>query len=432
MRRVLRALLLSFSLVGTCLISGAGAQTFLEDAGPYSVFSFESTDLDPSAVPGRIYLPWSRGGALAVPPGPFPLVALMHAYIGDATLYGPDAYDELSSHLASHGFVIASVGTQNGTDARSVFEAQDTLALMTWLEGQGSGPSGYGDAWPAIDPQAPHAAIGHSLGGAAAMFLMGLDPRLETVAALMPYTGDGIQTGAFNSGPPPSILIDWDDSFPAVRDFTGNLLVVAAEADEVLVPGASATYFDWNECARRRLLLTYDDMSHLAPWDASNTAGASLAPMPDSEAQRIMRRVCTAFLMAEGSSNPDDDELYDQIIGHQQDLPIPVGVQIRSDFAPAPHFSFRAEPSQARFSYEIAGREDAQCLLLFSFSLAPNGLTVGGSITPFLAPLLSKSGFEAGSIPYSGTIYGQTAYIQGVHYTQEYNAVIGRVMTVNF
>lgn len=86
-------------------------------AGPYSctytkAYSIKWSKDGKTSLPAKLYLPGTNWNGLCVPAaGPFPLVILLHALgiPGFMNLTYHHAYGLLAQHLASHGFIVASL-----------------------------------------------------------------------------------------------------------------------------------------------------------------------------------------------------------------------------------------------------------------------------------------------------------------------------------
>jgi len=128
------------------VLAGPAQAQLPESEGPYSAevrnIQFEDTQFDRKQIRARVYWPTLREGdekASETPFGPFPLVGFMHGWTGS-----PWHYDALSLHLASWGFIVASIGTETERDGNLKDEARDTQALMHWIASRSEEP----EVWP--------------------------------------------------------------------------------------------------------------------------------------------------------------------------------------------------------------------------------------------------------------------------------------------
>jgi hypothetical protein len=216
MKRSLLSLLLLFFL--TCLPVIAQE---IEDPGPYPVGWRDVTFVDKifgqGTITGRMYYPALSAGHMADPDpssGPYPLVGFMHGWLSS-----PDMYDNLCTHIASWGFVVASTGTETGFFLDMDQFARDTRSFLHWVDSESNEPGSwlFGMAW-----DGDWAASGHSMGGGTLSFLIGIEPRVRTIVGLQAlFTAKGVDN---------------------MRDYTGNPYQIAGEVD-MLVPWE--TVHDW-------------------------------------------------------------------------------------------------------------------------------------------------------------------------------------------
>ena len=121
----------------------------------------------------RLYCPAVSAGQGTAPDpsaGPFPLVGLLHRYLGD-----PTNYDLLSTHIASWGFFLASIDTETGPNALMRREAQDTADMLNWVAAESADPS---SSYFGMVAPGPWGAVGHSMGGGALFYLIEDEPNI--------------------------------------------------------------------------------------------------------------------------------------------------------------------------------------------------------------------------------------------------------------
>ncbi len=136
----------------------------------------------------RVFYPMTAGAE------PFPLVAFAHGF-----QLGVNNYDRLLAHIASWGYVVASVnypGTLLGVDHRNVGAALSATrrAFM------GGGPSGF-PASASVDA-ARAVAMGHSLGGKGAIMALLDDAGFVAGLALDPVDDNPAPLGRITDATP--------------------------------------------------------------------------------------------------------------------------------------------------------------------------------------------------------------------------------------
>ena len=264
----------------------------LEDDGPLAVGWQDVTFPDPSGgtLSGRLYYPATSAGQ-GTPPdalgGPYPLVGLLHRYLGD-----PSDYDILSTHVASHGFVLASIGTQTGPTALMRRLAQDMADMLGWFAGESSDPT---SPYAGLVAPGPWGAIGHSMGGGALFYLIEDEPNVRVLVAMEPYRGGAL--GGFAG------------ATANLQAFTGRLFLIGGDAD-LTAPAAthSYRYFTTASQAARNLHTTVAGLGHQGPTDEPPTG----EPLTPAEQNALHRRLGTGFLLAELQGLED---LYVELIG---------------------------------------------------------------------------------------------------------------------
>ena len=253
--------------------AAAAGQLPLDLPGPHLAASrdvaFSDARFGRGWVTGRLYFPSDGAGAPDPSAGPFPLVGFQHGWLGS-----PDDYDELSLHLASWGFLVASIGTATGFFADPVAEAADTQALLWWTADRSATP---GDPLEGMaDPRRAWSAVGHSMGGGALAPLVGLEPRVGAVVGLQ---ASGLAAHR-----------------PDVRAFPGAALWIAGSNDWVVRPDVVRRWFeDAAVSSRRDLYVRVRGLGHLGPTDDPGSGD----PLPGALQHRIHRLLVTAFLRAE-------------------------------------------------------------------------------------------------------------------------------------
>ncbi len=158
----------------------------------------------------------------------YPLVALNHG-LGALGAW----YTQLGFHLASWGFIVASVDAGTLPPTQSPFHVgMDALNLLNYLDTT----SPYKD-W--IDNTKDWSAVGHSMGSVGSMVMTACDSRVRTIVPLTP---------AINSEIPPALLAlmpyGAGPGVAALATFDGAMHVVLAENDGIVInPQVAADAF---------------------------------------------------------------------------------------------------------------------------------------------------------------------------------------------
>ena len=154
------------------------------EPGSYGVWRSDAVipnpDSNRSALEATFYAPSEDGGS-AVAPGRFALVLVMHGYG-----LTHRAYEGMSSHIASHGFVVLGVTLPFSLTSAHDKNADEAIAAIDFA---------LSSAAPAslqmhIDAERI-AAAGHSLGGKISFYAAALDARIDLVIAWDPSNAGG-------------------------------------------------------------------------------------------------------------------------------------------------------------------------------------------------------------------------------------------------
>lgn len=381
-----RALMI-ISLIFT--ISPVVCGSELEDPGPHLVgwreISFEDTIYGQGTITGRVYYPALAAGQNTAPDpgsGPYPLVGFQHGW-----LTGISNYDLICTHAASHGFVVASTGTETGLFPDHEQFARDTRSFLAWVDAESADLGSWlaGMAW-----SGDWGAFGHSMGGGALSLLVGVEPRVRAVIGLAPSTING-----------PGI--------PNMQAFTGSAAQVAGSADWIAPPSMAREWYDASTNAARSIWLLVEGMGHLGCLDNPGSGD----PLPAADQARLNRRFAAGFLRAEVKG---EEAWYHALIGEGMN-PEPVERELRCI---EPAFWAQESPYLLRhISTGLAGRANETALIMAS--LYPGSIT-----TPFGEFLLNPStyfvlaaiGIDASGyfdfellVPSSAS--GLTLYLQG-------------------
>ncbi|MEM7309373.1 MAG: hypothetical protein AAF682_22005 [Planctomycetota bacterium] len=314
----------------------------IEDPGPYPVGFVDATfPATLGTAQGRIFYPALSAGAGATPDpgsGPYPLVGFLHGWLGV-----PEIYSELSTHIASWGFVVASIGTETGFGGTMQPEAQDTADMLNWLDAESDDAQSF---YAGLVSDDPWSAAGHSMGGGALFYLIEDEPKVRTVVALQPWKGGSLGGSAGGS----ANLSTWD----------GDALILAGSVDTTC-PVATMTfpYFQLCQETGRAVHVEVEGMGHLGPTDVPGFG----EPMAPDEQQRLHRRFVTGFLRAEVKG---EEELYIDLLGEGAAVE-PVTLDAR--FADPLHWAAPSELSASTSAIGLAGVPGD--LAAAAFSLAP-------------------------------------------------------------
>jgi dienelactone hydrolase len=285
-----------------------------------------------TTVTNRIYYPATAGVQDAptdVSSGPYPIVGLIHG-----AGIGPAFYDVLSSHLASYGYVVASVGPMDSIDESFGNLSRETKELIDWLLLQGADPLS-----PYVGLVLPDGfgVIGSSKGGGASELFVGIEPRVRAAALLEPrfLTSAGALAN----------LAAWD----------GSWLFAAGELDTTCPPGEVRTLRNNATGAKRRTYVEVLGAGHTGALDP-DVSGLPNDPLPHLEQLRLHSRFVAAFFEAELRGRED---AYHQIVGGGAALE-PVVHQSTS--AHAPLWAIETGPAPGMLALGLGG--------------APNGIAV--------------------------------------------------------
>lgn len=257
-----------------------------EDMGPYPVgmrsVSFQHPLASAITVTADIYYPALSAGNNTPPDqagGPFPFSSFLHGYFAP-----PSYYDELITHIASYGFVVAAVSTQTGFFQSIIAEAHDAHALMHWCDERNLIS---GHFLEDMLSAGPWSAVGHSNGVAAIFDLLAWEPRVRTIAAT-----EGNWFGQSTVG-----------------QFKGSLLSVGSSEDTLAPYSSNARrYYNEAQNARRRIWALIEGGAHNGSLDFP-FGGSSL---PHATQHRLHRRLITGFLRGEVQR---DENTYYHLVG---------------------------------------------------------------------------------------------------------------------
>ena len=279
------------------VLAGPAQAQLPESEGPYSAevrnIRFEDTRFDRKQIRARVYWPTLREGdekASETPFGPFPLVGFMHGWTGS-----PWHYDALSLHLASWGFIVASIGTETERDGNLKDEARDTQALMHWIASRSEEP----EVWlSGMVAPGDWGAPGHSMGGGACLELIRIEPKVRVIAPLQPW----IEKRGKDAKAILGHLGEW----------TGRSWFIAGQLDKTCPPKMVRSGFDSAISASRNFWTEVTHMGHLGPINHP----PSHSKLTSKEKVRVHKRILGGFFRAELRG---EEDLYHALLGPSSD-----------------------------------------------------------------------------------------------------------------
>ena len=261
------------------LLCGAAAAQLPEDPGAYpagvSAVQFSHPLASNNPVLARVYYPAEAEGTDTPPrvtDGPYPLIGFSHGYFAP-----PQFYSELCKHLASHGYVVASIGTEAGLFQSINRQAHDTHALLYWMEEQDQLSGAF---FEGLLDESEWAVVGHSNGCVANMKILEWDDRIKAAVAMEPRMND----------------------MPSLSIFDGALHVIAGSNDIVNPPQNHAVpFYEEATSAARRTYTVIEGAGHNGSLDFPS----AINPLSHSEQQRLHKRLVTGALQAEVRGQED-------------------------------------------------------------------------------------------------------------------------------
>ena len=399
--RLLSALFVAFVYCSFATTSAAaptlGPQA-AEDPGPFPVGIAAYTFVDSGSgdtIIATLYYPAQSAGTNAPPDsvnGPYPLVGFQHGWLGS-----PSDYDSLSSHIASWGFFVASIGTETSFFATMQAEAEDTGRLLREMDAQSDDS---GSTWFGMISDDPWSAVGHSMGGGACFYLLGEEPRVKVLVPLQPYTGPAL--GGFNG------------ATGLLAAFDGDLLIVGGEIDDTAPVATMAypTYLSGMSTARR-VYWEVEGMGHLGPTDFPPFN----EPLSSSEQKRMHRKLVAGFLRAEVLG---EENIHVELLGEgKDDEPFERLEAVARDPI---HWSAASELSMNTLVAGITGQPGDLAFLIASlgttsiptaFGLLGVDLNPGISVILLGAPL-DATAIQEVAVPLDPVLSGVTIYTQGL------------------
>ena len=268
----------------------AAALSDYADDGPYAagwrdeVLPFVGAQ----TITNRVYYPAVTAGADApadASGGPYPLVGFIHGQGSN-----PDFYETYSAHIASHGYVVASLGGMSQQQESLANMAKELRELIDWLEVESADVT---SPYAGLVWDEGVAVIGHSKGGSAAQVFLGLEPPPRAAMLLEPaYVINSVALAN---------LAAWD----------GAALFVAGDQDAINPPAEVKNIVDAASGATRRVYVEMLGAGHFGPFDA-DIPGLGGDPLPHVTQLTLHGALTVAFLEAELL---DDEDAFHALIG---------------------------------------------------------------------------------------------------------------------
>ena len=108
--------------------------------------------------------------------GPYPIIAFGHGFVTPIANYASTA-----AHLASWGFIVMLPQTQGSLFPSHAAFAADFVSALDWMGAQGGVA---GSAWAGAVDASRRGAMGHSMGGGAALLAADADPSIRAVVPM--------------------------------------------------------------------------------------------------------------------------------------------------------------------------------------------------------------------------------------------------------
>ncbi|MDP7063004.1 MAG: hypothetical protein QF489_08770 [Planctomycetota bacterium] len=349
---------------------------------------FTDSNYGQGFIHARIHYPAlsaGQGATAANNSGPFPVVALMHGWLGSA-----DGLDMIGNHMASHGYLVASIDTHSGLFPDTMDYARNTRAMLQWAEDQSNTPGSWLDNMARLGDWA---AVGHSMGGGTLSLLIGIEPRVRVIVGMQAADADPLGTTNMNN-------------------YTGAGMWIAGSVDNIVPPLTVRRWYDRATLGSRRSYFNVIGMGHVGPTDTVGNGD----PMPGAEQQAVHRRLITPFLDAELRG---DEGAYEFIYGSSVDDPWTMS---QSSLQPILWGGRAATSTSAEFG--LHGMPFASAVFAWStalgstvtpFGLADLDLVAGGQTPVFgLGPLgWGRDDFTFPPLSSGTTFYFQAAAFQG-------------------
>lgn len=246
------------------------AQTGL---GPHLVayrdLNFTDASLSTPTVSARVYHPAISSGAnQPVASGSFPSIAFGHGFN-----IGYLEYENLCSHLASHGYIVISPDVQNGFNVDHQEFARQLVACISFLQSEGATPSS--DFYNAVSNKT--GVYGHSMGGGASFLVPNEFPAIDAICGL----------AAAETNP---------SAIAALTSYAKPFMVISGSEDNT-APPASNQELMYDEPTGPKIHVSIVGGAHCKFTDASTVCDfvSSGGSITRAEQQKITNRYTTGF-----------------------------------------------------------------------------------------------------------------------------------------
>lgn len=342
--------------------------------GPYLVVQRDVTLVDrvfqQGVVRARVYYPQSSEG-------PFPLVNFMHGFLSR-----PSDHDILCEHIASYGFVVASTSGTSGFSPDTFDYAKDSRSILHAIEGLASQPGSWLEQ--IVEVGKDWAAIGHSMGGATLAFLVGLEPRVQTIIPLQPAAPE---SSAENN----------------LRNFEGTSVWIAGSEDWICPPVVVRNGRNLCVSAKRNLYVLVQGMGHSGCTDSL----PNNEPLPGNEQMDVHKRIVVSTLNAEMKGL---EGYYEWVIGSSIIFSEPWTVDVQVS---KPILVGGLLPTSLGYGLELFGPPNTNAIVAGSLGRLDTSLDMSDAIR--LQNLqLNSNGTVAWSQFVPPSLYGQTIYAQAL------------------
>lgn len=236
---------------------------------------FDDNFYSQASVKMRVFFPKKSTQEQTIADGKFPVIAFGHGFVMNYL-----AYTNLFEHLASWGYIVATLDEQNGFNVNHFTFAQQLSASVRYLQSEGMREGSFFFA----KTDTACAVFGHSMGGGASMLTPLIFPKITAIAGLAPAQTTSTPT-----------------AIDGLKDINTPVLIISARGDSV-TPERSNQVPMFNNALgpKQRISLlkgghcNFTDTPNLLCGVGANSAGdkGSLTP---AQQQLLTKRYLTAF-----------------------------------------------------------------------------------------------------------------------------------------
>ena len=322
--------------------------------------------------------------------GPYPVVALMHGYLGAAWMYNSAA-----NAFASMGLIVVNMDTETHPFMDPYALGDYTLDALRWVEDSSADDSHWLAGAP--DNVEPWTLMAHSLGSVSMAYIVDMEPRVNNVVGFAAYRDDEFQ---------------WD----AYADFNGAALWIGGNEDLTSPPAVVQGWFDDMDQPSRSVLAIIDGAGHQAITDIA----FDKARLSEQEQLDANIHLTVGFLRAELLGEEDH---YDQII-----CSAPVALERLASHSEATATSVVIEDSD-RLRLGLLANEGTTATIYLATAPGQTS-TEHGELGLHQATPLEELDLTDGQLCHTVTLgdeHAGAAWLQ-VAYTNADNTVMGRVI----